>query len=95
MKIEQIPEVIELCEKIETRLMKEMTNLIDARDVPFAVSVYTSALSRVIGAALALSKDQAIREATHQAVSSMIGAAMQEANAAYAADEAIEKASKT
>jgi hypothetical protein len=55
--------------------------------------VYTSALSRVIGAALALSKDQDLRNATHGAIHMMIGVAMKEANATYAADEAIEKAS--
>ena len=94
MNIEQIPEVIEIAEKVETRLIKEMANLIDSRGVSFAVSVYTSALSRVIGSALALSKSQELRNATHQAVSNMIAIAMVEANATYAADDAIEKASK-
>lgn len=94
MKLEQVPEIIEIVSKIEERLMKDMANLIDARDVPFAVSVYTTALSRVIGAGIALSKNAELREATLQAVSMMIGAAMVEANASYSADEAIEKASK-
>lgn len=94
MNIEQIPEVIELSEKVEERLIKEMANLIDARDVPFAIAVYTSALSRVIGASLALSKDQELRTATHEAVHAMIGVAMKQANATYATNEAIEKASK-
>lgn len=94
MKLEQVPEIIDLVGKIEERLMKEMANLIDARDVPFAVSVYTTALSRVIGAGIALSKSAELREATHAAVHTMIGVAMVEANASYSADEAIEKASK-
>ena len=94
MKIEQIPEVVETVQKIESRLMQEMANMIDARDVPFAVSVYTTALSRVIGSAIALSKSEDLRSVTHEAVYQMIGLAMDQASASYTADEAIEKASK-
>lgn len=94
MKIEQLPELIDIVEKVETRLMHEMANLIEARDVPFAVSVYTTALSRVIGAAIAMSKSDDVRKLTHEAVHAMIGVAMTEANASYVTDEAIEKASK-
>lgn len=93
MNIEQIPEVIELADKVEERLVKEIANLIDARDVPFAIAVYTSALSRVIGSAIALSKSEELRNASHRAVSGMIGVAIKHANATYVADEAIEKAS--
>lgn len=94
MKLDQLPELIDIVEKVETRLMHEMANLIEARDVPFAVSVYTTALSRVIGAAIAMSKSDDVRKLTHEAVHAMIGVAMTEANASYAADELIEKASK-
>ncbi len=94
MNLQKIPEVMDMVEKVEERLVKEMSNLIDARDVPFAVSVYATALSRVIGSAIALSKDEELRRATHEAVHTMIGIAMTAANASYSADEAIEKASK-
>lgn len=94
MNLEQVPELIDVVSKVESRLMQEMANLIDARDVPFAVSAYTTALSRVIGAAIAMSKSDELRKLTHEAVYMMIGAAIQDASASYAADEAIEKASK-
>ena len=94
MKLEQIPELMDVVQKVESRLLNDIANLIDARDVPFAVSAYTTALSRVIGAAIAMSKSPELRKLTHEAVHMMIGAAITEANSSYAADEAIEKASK-
>lgn len=94
MKIDQIPEVIEIAEKIEHRLLTEMSKLIQARDVPFAIAVYTTALTKVIGGALALSKDEGLRKATHAAVNAMIGAAITDAGVIFATDEAIRKASK-
>lgn len=93
MNTEQIPEIVDLVEKIEGRLLKEVANLIDARDVPFVIAVYTSALSRVLGAIIALSKDKGLRDSSHEAINVMIGIAIKNANATYAADEAIEKAS--
>lgn len=94
MNLEQVPELVDIVEKIETRLMHEMANLIEARDVPFAVSAYTTALSRVIGAAIAMSKSEDLRKLTHGAIHMMIGQAIEEASASYAAGEVIEKASK-
>ena len=89
-----IEEIKDMVFKIEEKLILEMSHLIDARDVPFAVSVYTTALSRVIGSAIALSKSEDLRRVTHEAVHLMIGMAMDQASASYTADEAIEKASK-
>ena len=91
---EHIDEIKDMVFHIEDKLILEMSHLIDARDVPFAVSVYTTALSRVIGSAIALSKNEDLRKVTHEAVHMMIGIAMDQASASYSADEAIEKASR-
>ena len=94
MNLEQIPELAETAHNIEMRLMKDFASLVDARGVSYAVSAYVTALSKTIGAAIAMSKNEELRNATHDAAHLMIGLAMEEANASYAADEAIEKASK-
>jgi hypothetical protein len=95
MNAERIEEMKDIVGKVEDRLLQEMANLIDARDVPFAVSVYATALSRVIGSAIALSKSEGLRTITHEAVHMLIGSAIDESLACHSAHEAIEKASKT
>ena len=94
MNIEQITELAETAQKIELRMMQEFANLVEARGVTYAVSAYVTASSKVIGAAIAMSKSEELRAVTHEAVYTLIGMAIEEANAGYAAEEAIEKASK-
>lgn len=95
MKLAQIPELVATAQKIETRLLTDLETLMKARGVAFAVSAYTTALSQVIGAAIALSKNPELRDTTIQAVNMIIEAATQEANAIYETSDAIEKASKS
>jgi hypothetical protein len=94
MKLEQIQELAETAHTIELRLMKDFANLVEARGVSYAVSAYVTAMSKAMGAAIAMSKNAQLREVTHEAAFTLIGMAIEEASAAYATDEAIDKASK-